>query len=113
MAEAEGTMAVMQSKESKELDKRFNAVMAKVNACTKGPQNQIAPCMQKLQSEMDAINKERQALMDANEQKNSLKFGCGAFDVQASAGKLKGTASQCAGHKRDDRVPVTGTYTSP
>ncbi|HUM10501.1 MAG TPA: hypothetical protein VLT82_06080 [Myxococcaceae bacterium] len=113
MAQGQGAMAVMQSKEWKDLDQRFNAVMAKVNACTKGPQNQIAPCMQKLQPEMDAINKERQALMDASEKKNSLKFGCGALEVEANAGKLKGTATQCAGHKNDDRLSVTGTYTSP
>jgi len=113
MAQGQGTMAVMQSKEWKALDTRFNAVMAKVEACTKGPQAQMAACMQALQPEMDEISKERQALMDASDKKNSVKFGCGALDVQANAGKLNGTANQCAGHKQDDRLPVTGTYTSP
>lgn len=112
-AQGQGTMALMQSKEWQALDARFNAQMAKVQACTKGPQAQIASCMNALQPEIDKINKERQALIDANEAKGSLKFGCGALDVQANAGTLKGTANQCAGHKKDDRVPVTGKYTSP
>jgi len=112
-AQGQGMMAVMQSKEWKALDVRFNAQMAKVTACTKGPQAQMASCMNALQPETDKINKERQALMDAAEQKNALKFGCGALDVQANAGTLKGTANQCAGHKQDERLPVTGKYTSP
>jgi hypothetical protein len=113
MAEGQGMMDLMQSKEWQALDARFNAQMAKVQACTKGPQAQMASCMNALQPEIDKITKERQALMDANQEKGSLKFGCGALDVEASAGTLKGTATQCAGHKRDDRVPVTGKYTSP
>jgi hypothetical protein len=113
MAEGQGMMALMQSKEWQALDAQFNAVMAKVQACTKGPQAQMASCMNAQQPEIDKINKERQAMMDANEPMSSLKFGCGTLDVYASAGTLKGTASQCAGHKRDERVPVTGKYTSP
>jgi hypothetical protein len=113
MAEGQGMMNLMQSKEWQALDARFNAQMAKVQACTKGPQAQMASCMNALQPEIDKITKERQALMDANQEKGSLKFGCGALDVEANAGTLKGTATQCAGHKRDDRVPVTGKYTSP
>jgi hypothetical protein len=112
-AQGQGMMAVMQSKEWKALDARFNSQMAKVQACTKGPQAQMGPCMQALQPEMDKINKERQALMDAAEQKGALTFGCGELDVQANAGTLKGTANQCAGHKKDERLPVTGKYTSP
>jgi len=113
MAQGQGMMDVMQSKEWKALDTRFNAQMAKVTACTKGPQAQIGPCMNALQPETDKINKERQALMDAAEQKGALSYGCGELDVQANAGTLKGTANQCAGHKKDERVPVTGKYTSP
>jgi hypothetical protein len=113
MAEGQGMMTLMQSKEWQALDARFNAQMAKVQACTKGPQAQMASCMNALQPEIDKITKERQAMMDANEAKSSLKFGCGALDVEANAGTLKGTANQCAGHKRDERVPVTGKYTSP
>ncbi len=113
MAEGQGMMTLMQSKEWQALDARFNAQMAKVQACTKGPQAQMASCMNALQPEIDKITKERQAMMDANEAKSSLKFGCGALDVEANAGTLKGTANQCAGHKKDERVPVTGKYTSP
>lgn len=113
MAEGQGMMAVMQSKEWQALDARFNAQMAKVQACTKGPQAQMASCMNALQPEIDKINKERQALLDAQEAKSSLKFGCGALNVEANAGTLKGTANQCSGHKKDERVPVTGKYTSP
>lgn len=113
MAQGQGMMALMQSKEWKALDTRFNAQMQKVTACTKGPQAQMASCMNALQPETDKINKERQALMDAAEQKGALAFGCGALDVQANTGTLKGTANQCAGHKKEDRVPVTGKYTSP
>ena len=112
-AQGQGMIAVMQSKEWQALDARFNAQMAKVTACTKGPQAQMGPCMNALQPENDKISKERQALLDAAEQKGALAFGCGTLDVQANAGALKGTASQCAGHKKDDRVPVTGKYTSP
>lgn len=112
-AQGQGMMELMQSKEWKALDTRFNAQMTKVQACTKGPQAQMAPCMQALQPEMDKINKERQALMDSAEQKGSLKFGCGELDVQANGGTLKGTANQCAGHKKDERLPVSGKYTSP
>jgi hypothetical protein len=113
MAQSQGMMNVMQSKEWKDLDKRFNAVMAKVNACTKGPQNQIAPCMQALQPEIDSINKQRQAMITESEKKGSLAFGCAQIEVQADAGQLKGQASQCAGKALDERVPVTGHYTSP
>ena len=113
MAQSQGTMAVMQSKEWKALDTRFNAVMAKMNGCTKGPQAQMASCMNALQPEIQSINKERQAMLDANEQKHSLAFGCGELDVRPSAGTLKGTANQCSGHKKEERVPVTGKYTSP
>ena len=113
MAQGQSTMQVMQSKEWKDLDKRFNVVMGKMNACTKGPQSQIAACMKPLQPEIDAIGKERQALMTSNEKKGSLAFGCGQIDVEASAGKLKGHASQCSGKARDESVPVTGSYTSP
>ncbi len=113
MAEGQGMMDLMQSKEWQALDARFNAQMAKVTACTKGPQSQMASCMNSLQPETDKINKERQALMDANQAKSSLKFGCGELDVAANAGALKGNATQCAGHKREDRIPVTGKYTSP
>jgi hypothetical protein len=113
MAEGQGMMDLMQSKEWQALDARFNAQMAKIQACSKGPQAQMASCMNALQPEIDKINKERQALMEANQEKGGLKFGCGALDVEANAGTLKGTASQCAGHKKEDRVPVTGKYTSP
>jgi len=113
MAEGQGMMDLMQSKDWKALDARFNAQMAKVQACSKGPQAQMASCMNALQPEMDKINQERQALMDAAQEKGGLKFGCGALDVPANAGTLKGTASQCAGHKKEERVPVTGKYTSP
>ena len=113
MAQGQGMMAVMQSKEWQALDARFNAQMAKIQACTKGPQAQMASCMNALQPEIDKISKERQAMLDANEAKSALKFGCGALNVEASAGTLKGTATECAGHKKDDRVPVTGKYTSP
>jgi len=112
-AQTQGMMDVMQSKQWKDLDARFNAVMAKMNACTKGPQSQMSSCMQALQPEIDSINKSRQALLQENEKKGSLAFGCGALEVQASAGQLKGTASECSGHPRDERVPVTGHYTSP
>jgi len=112
-AQGQGMMAAMQSKEWKALDARFNAQMTKVQACTKGPQAQIGPCMQALQPEIDKINKERQALVDAAEQKGALTFGCGELDAQANAGTLKGTANPCAGHKKDERLPVTGKYTSP
>ena len=113
MAQGQGTMAVMQSKEWKALDARSNAVMAKMTGCTKGPQSQMSSCMNALQPEMNSINKERQAMLAANEKKGSLTFGCGQLDAQANAGQLKGTASQCAGHTRDDRLPLTGHYTSP
>lgn len=113
MAAGQGMMNLMASKEWKDLDTRFNAVMAKTTACTKGPQNQIGPCMNALQPEIQSINKEREGMMQANEKKNSLAFGCGALDVRANAGTLKGTATQCAGHGKDERVPVTGRYTSP
>ncbi len=113
MAQSQGTMAVMQSKEWTALDKRFNAVMAKMDGCTKGPQAQMSSCMNALQPEIQSINKERQGLLDANEQKHAIAFGCGDLDVQANAGTLKGTANQCAGHKKEDRLPVTGKYTSP
>ena len=112
-AQGQGMMAVIQSKEWKALDARFNTQMAKVTACTKGPQAQMGPCMNALQPENDKISKERQALMDAAEQKGSLAFGCGTLDAQANAGTLKGNASQCAGHKKEERVPLTGRYTSP
>jgi hypothetical protein len=113
MAEGQGMMDLMQSKAWQALDARFNAQMAKVQACTKGPQGQMASCMNALQPEIDKINSERQALMDANQAKNSLKFGCGALAVEANAGTLKGTATQCAGHKKEEQVSVTGKYTSP
>lgn len=113
MAESQGMMDLMASKEWKELDTRFNAVMAKTQACAKGPQNQIATCMNALQPEIQSIDKQREAMMQENEKKHALAFGCGALDVQASAGALKGTATQCSGHGKDERVPVTGKYTSP
>jgi hypothetical protein len=69
--------------------------------------------MNALQPENDKIGKERQALLDAAQDKGALTFGCGTLDVQANAGTLKGNASQCAGHKKEERVPVTGKYTSP
>ena len=113
MAEGQGMMALMQSKEWQALDARFNAQMAKIQACTKGPQAQMANCMNALQPEINKINEERQALMDAAQEKGALKFGCGALAVEANAGTLKGTATQCAGHKKEEQVPVTGKYTSP
>ena len=84
MAEGQGMMALMQSKEWQALDARFNAQMAKIQACTKGPQAQMASCMNALQPEIDKINKERQALMDAQQEKGSLNFGCGALAVTGS-----------------------------
>jgi hypothetical protein len=113
MAQSQGTMAVMQSKEWKALDTRFNAVMAKMNGCTKGPQSQMSSCMNALQPEINSINKERQTMLADNEKKGSLAFGCGQLDAQANAGQLKGTASECAGRTRDERLPLTGHYTSP
>ncbi len=113
MAQSQGMMAMMQSKEWKALDARFNAVMAKMTACSKGTQSQMGPCMQALQPEMDSIAKERQALTLDSEKKSSLAFGCAELDVQASGGQLKGQARQCAGRANDERVPVTGHYTSP
>ena len=113
MAEAQGMMELMASKEWQDLDARFNAAMAKTTDCTKGPQAQIAACMNAVQPEMENINKQREAMMRANEKKHSLPFGCGLLDVQANAGTLKGTATQCAGQGKEERVPVTGKYTSP
>ncbi len=113
MAQSQGMMALMQSKEWKALDARFNAVMAKMTACTKGPQSQMSACMKPLQPEIDSISKERQALTLESEKKGSLAFGCAVLDVQANGGQLKGQATQCAGRANDERVPVTGHYTSP
>jgi len=113
MAQGQGMMDLMQSKEWKAIDTRFNAVMAKMTACTKGPQSQMSACMQALQPEMDSINKQREALTLEHEKKGSLAFGCAELDVQANAGQLKGQATQCAGRANAERVPVTGHYTSP
>ena len=113
MAQSQGMMNAMQSKEWKDLDSRFNVVMAKMNGCTKGPQPQMAGCMNALQPEINSINTQRQAMLTENEKKSSLAFGCAQLDVQANAGVLKGQASQCSGHASNDRLPVTGKYTSP
>lgn len=113
MAQGQGMVNVMQSKEWKDLDTRFNAVMGKMNGCTKGPQSQMAACMNALQPEIQSINTQRQAMMLENEKKGSLGFGCGTLEVQANAGILKGQATQCSGRANEERVPVTGRYTSP
>ncbi len=113
MAQGQGMMDLMASKEWKDADARFNAAMTKVNACTKGPQAQMAACMNAVQPEIESINKQRQAMLLENEKKGALAFGCGELRVEARAGALKGQATQCAGHGKDELVPVTGRYSSP
>jgi len=113
MAAGQGMMELMQSKEWQDTDTQFNAVMAKMNDCTSGPQSKMAACMQALQPEIERINTKKQALMLENEKKGSLKFGCASLHVEANAGSLKGEAEQCSGRGAEERIPVTGKYTSP
>jgi len=112
-AAGQGMMDLMASKEWQDTDTQFNAVMAKMNDCTSGPQSKMAACMQALQPEIQRVTKRKEALMLENEKKGSLKFGCASIEVEANAGSLKGEAQRCSGRGTQERVPVTGKYTSP
>lgn len=113
MAQGQGMIDLMSSKEMKDIDARFNVEMEKVTACSKGPMEKMQACMEAVQPRIEKLNKEREKLMLDSQKKGSLAFGCATLDVQARGGSLKGEAQQCSGRANDERVPVTGRYASP
>ena len=112
-AAGEGMMDLMSSKEWQDTATQSNAALMKMNDCTSGPQSKVGACTQAVQLEIERVTKRREALMLENEKKNSLKFGCGSIEVEANGGSLKGEAQRCSGRGSQERVPVTGKYSSP
>jgi len=113
MGQVNAMQEMMASPEMKAIDARMNAAMKKLDGCSKLPPEKMGPCFAGPQKEMEAINKDREALMAKNEVKNSPAVGCRRLDLTAKDGKLSGEAEQCSGKRLQERVPVTGRYTAP
>jgi hypothetical protein len=113
MAQMNALTAMMQSPEMKAIDARMNASMKKLDGCGKLPPEKMAACFAGPQKELEAINKDRDALVARAEVKASPAFGCRRINVTVKDGVAKGEAEGCAGKRSQERVPVTGRYTSP
>ncbi|MEW5737865.1 MAG: hypothetical protein AB1938_03005 [Myxococcota bacterium] len=113
MAQAKAMQDLFKSAEMKALEDRTNAVSKKMGECGKLPPAKMGPCFEGPKKEMDAIAKEREALQAKAEIKGSPAFGCRRIDVEVKDGKLSGEAEACAGKRSQERMQVTGSYTSP
>jgi hypothetical protein len=108
-----GFQEVMASKEWRSLDARTRAAMKKLEPCGKLAPDRMAACLAEPQKEMEAIGKEREALLAQAERKGAPAFGCRKLVLRVSAGAVEGDAQGCAGRRTAELVDVKGSYTAP
>ncbi len=97
----------MQSPKAQALDKRFEAAMKKLDACSKTPAT-MGPCMEKVQPEIQQITTEREAINADLERASAPPFGCNTLDV--SRLDDESDAEGCAGHRNPERVKLKATW---
>jgi hypothetical protein len=111
-AQMSGFQEVMGSKAWKDLDARTQAAMKKLEPCGKLPPEKMAACFAAPQKEMEALAKEREALVAQAERRGAPAFGCRNLHLRVGAGAVEGDAEGCAGKRTNERMPVKGRYTA-
>jgi hypothetical protein len=101
--------ASMTSPKSLEVNKRFEAAMKKMEGCAKLAPAAMTPCLQGVQPELDKISADREVINGELERASAPLFGCNQLDV-VIANPKDSDAEGCAGHKNQERVPLTATW---
>jgi hypothetical protein len=111
-AQLNAMQAMMTSPEYKALDARQAALSKELEACGKLPPAKMGECFKKPGQAIEAMSKERAALLEKGQRSAAPAFGCDEVRVTAKDGALDGDAKGCVGKKNDERVKVTGRYTA-
>lgn len=104
---------MMTSPEMKAVEARTQAASKKLDACGKLPPEKMGPCFAGPQKELEAVNKDREALMAKAELAAAPAHGCRQLNLVLKGGAITGDAEACAGKRPQERVTVSGRYTAP
>lgn len=108
MVKAMETM--MSSPRMKALDTRMNALMKKMEACTKLAPEKMGVCIEATQGENEKIAAERNVLQAEADKAAAPLVGCTTLEATLDG---KGEATGCAGSRSEERLPMKWSWTSP